>query len=68
MGYKIGFWLLLIFFVCYKFNKQAEVNRIYIEQIKQIELYKIKFKTVKQSNDSLCKYWDEKDWSIDKIN
>lgn len=63
MGYKIGFWLLVIFFIAYAFKKQAQINHIYIEQKKSdsIKLYNIKF--VKETNDSLCKYWDEKNWA-----
>lgn len=63
MGYKAGFWLMVIIYCCYAFHKQAQINHIYIEQKKSDSVKLYNFKIVKKTNDSLCKYWDEKSWA-----
>lgn len=63
MNFKTAFWLLVIFFTADKFRTQAKINHIYIEQKKSDSIKSFKLNIVKKSNDSLCKYWDEKNWA-----
>jgi len=67
MSFKTAFWLLVVFFVADKFRTQAKINHIYIESKKADSINKYEFKKniniVKKTNDSLCKYWDEKSWA-----
>ena len=63
MSFKTAFWLLAIFFVADKFRTQAKINHIYIESKKSDSIKVQQLKIVKKTNDSLCKYWDEKNWA-----